>query len=411
MPWQGATATPAATSGRPPERTGSARRFVVEAFTSRAAPPASGTLASRARLVVREGSTPLAPHPLLLAPVRVLGPDAAAAWRAALQQEPRAAAAGAPAFEPVVVSPGITAVVHLRGTGGAELPVVLVHAASAGPLCGLATATPKEARELVVLDSSPPESGAPLALWLPPGPERPDGIVWFLSVEPADAEPALPAAVAEAAAGAAAAAAPGDLLASELRSMVRTLTTVVGERGRRPALHGLARRTGALRCADLSLVADEASLAAIAAELQRSGSPAGDLPADPDAARLAVERAAVTALLPRLDRDELPAPETAWLLRSYGALGWDAPELRLLLAQATTPADAQRAAIAANRDRLMDIDPAVRFEASEWLRRQGVDLGAYDPLQSRDDRREALHAVAAAEAKAAEAAAATGEKR
>jgi hypothetical protein len=168
----------------------------------------------------------------------------------------------------------------------------------------------------------------------------------------------------------------------------------IGLHNRRPPLLEIARTLGAARCRDALLVADEALLIAfterLAAELT---------PADADAP-WPFERTLWRALLPRLERDELPDALHAHCLRQLGAMADDTAALRSAL-DASADGDAfARALRADNVGALADHDAAWRARGRDWLRRQGVEVPGFDPLGDDAARRDALRAFHAVEAAA-----------
>lgn len=166
----------------------------------------------------------------------------------------------------------------------------------------------------------------------------------------------------------------------------------VGQHNRRPPLLEIARTLGALRARDLLLVADESLLIEASERLARELTPA-----DADAP-WPFERAMWRALLPRLERDELPDALYAACLRHLGAMADDTGALRAAL-DGSADADAfVRAVREDNVGALGDHDAAWRTRGLDWLRRQGVAVPGYDPLAGDDARRAALRAFLDAEA-------------
>lgn len=168
----------------------------------------------------------------------------------------------------------------------------------------------------------------------------------------------------------------------------------IGQHNRRPPLLEIARTLGAGRCRDALLVADEALLIAFSERLATELTPA-----DADAP-WPFERALWRALLPRLERDELPDALHAHCLRQLGAMADDTAALRSAL-DASADGDAfARALRADNVGALADHDAAWRARGRDWLRRQGVEVPGFDPLGDDAARRDALRAFHAVEAAA-----------
>lgn len=166
----------------------------------------------------------------------------------------------------------------------------------------------------------------------------------------------------------------------------------VGQHNRRPPLLEIARTLGALRARDLLLVADEPLLIEATERL------AHELTSAEADAPWPFERAMWRALLPRLERDELPDALYAACLRHLGAMADDTGALRSAL-DGSADADAfLRAVREDNVGALADHDAAWRTRGLDWLRRQGVAVPGYDPLATDDARRAALRAFVDAEA-------------
>lgn len=116
------------------------------------------------------------------------------------------------------------------------------------------------------------------------------------------------------------------------------------------------------------------------------------------AAAWQVERAMLSALVPALQRQTLPAALRATLIRHFGALALDPSALDLLL---QTSADASSFATGvrtANLDALADHDTAPRLRARDSLVEHGAAVPDFDPLAPREARQQALRRFAAATA-------------
>lgn len=168
----------------------------------------------------------------------------------------------------------------------------------------------------------------------------------------------------------------------------------IGQHNRRPPLLEIARTLAADRCRDGLLVADEELLIAFTERLARELTPADAASPWP------FERALWRALLPRLERDELPDALHAHCLRQLGAMADDTAALRSALDACVDGAAFARALREDNVGALADHDAAWRVRGVDWLRRQGIDVPGYDPLAGDDARRDALRAFFAAEAAA-----------
>jgi hypothetical protein len=141
-------------------------------------------------------------------------------------------------------------------------------------------------------------------------------------------------------------------------------------------------------------VADEALLIAFTERLAVELTPADAYAPWP------FERVLWRALLPRLERDELPDALHAHCLRQLGAMADDTAALRSALDASADGEAFARALREDNVGALADHDAAWRARGLDWLRRQGVQVPGYDPLGGDDERRVALRTFFAAEAAA-----------
>jgi hypothetical protein len=165
----------------------------------------------------------------------------------------------------------------------------------------------------------------------------------------------------------------------------QTVFAAVGGNSRRPALLAIARPLFAERCVEVLLDADELALIDITAAL-------ADVDLGRDDVAWQFERAMWRALVPRLERDELPRALHSAFLRNFGALADDSASLGLLL---TTSNDGEAMCAGtrdANVDALGDRDAAMRVRAHDWLRYKGVAVLDYSPLAPANERRAALRA-------------------
>ncbi|MCR9243743.1 MAG: hypothetical protein NXI31_01840 [bacterium] len=156
----------------------------------------------------------------------------------------------------------------------------------------------------------------------------------------------------------------------------------VGARPRRGALLALAANFNLPRCLDLLLCLEEAELIAIS----------DSLPADPDSGWL-VERAFLAALLPRLQRGELPPPVVLCLRRHLGALALDPTGLEFALAASKSTAELSDNVVASNRRALSARRASQRALAHEWLSALDLAVPDYDPMAPRSARKAALAAA------------------
>ncbi|MCP4455240.1 MAG: hypothetical protein GY809_27585, partial [Planctomycetes bacterium] len=76
-----------------------------------------------------------------------------------------------------------------------------------------------------------------------------------------------------------------------------------------------------------------------------------------------------------------------------GQLGRDPTTLRELISVHHSVAELNKTLIQENKLYLLDMSPAARTRAFEWLKTQGVTAKSYDPLASAKARREALKAL------------------
>ncbi|MEO6598132.1 MAG: hypothetical protein ABIP94_25595, partial [Planctomycetota bacterium] len=168
-------------------------------------------------------------------------------------------------------------------------------------------------------------------------------------------------------------------------------TLAIGEHNRRAALLGIAQQIDAPRAIDLIVAADEAHLVAITTATAA---------AEPTATDYAwqFERAAWSALLPAMQRDELPPALHACALRHFGALGNDAVMLEMHLRGSRDAPAFAAAVLEENLAALDDRGAAVRVRAHEWLTANAAVVPDYAPLDPRPSRRSALRRYAAARA-------------
>jgi hypothetical protein len=167
--------------------------------------------------------------------------------------------------------------------------------------------------------AAPLPAEGPVVLFVPAGNAPVAGHAFVLARMAADASTA--AAAAQARASAASPAPPQIGWPRRWRIAFQS----VGQHNRRPPLLEIARTLGASRCRDALLVADEALLIAFTERLAVELTPADAYAPWP------FERVLWRALLPRLERDELPDALHAHCLRQLGAMADDTAALRCAL--------------------------------------------------------------------------------
>lgn len=171
----------------------------------------------------------------------------------------------------------------------------------------------------------------------------------------------------------------------------RRALAAIGEHNRRPALLALAQLHRLGRCTDLLLAADERALVEITAGL-------ATLPVDAREQAFPIEAALLQALLPRLERDDLPPGLTAALRRQLGAATDDTFELRRMLVVCRSCDEFTAMLTEENHEALSDRSASVRVRADDWLRLHDGGVPGFDPLGPARQRREALRAAEAAAA-------------
>jgi len=202
------------------------------------------------------------------------------------------------------------------------------------------------------------------------------------------------AAAADLAAADAASQAPPPQPPDALQAQRGLALAAIGGDNRRTALLALAERHRLARCVDLLLCADEPQLIAMTERVAQNA------PADAPDFAWRFERALWRALVPALQRDELPPGLASALLRHLGALGSDPTTLETVLG-GSGDADAFLGALRQeNLLALEDRDPAVRVHAHDWLAANGAAVPDYEPMAPRAERRRALRKFAAAAANA-----------
>jgi hypothetical protein len=190
--------------------------------------------------------------------------------------------------------------------------------------------------------------------------------------------------------------------ADEAQSYPAVLDTLASSERRRRSLVYLADRTGAAVCLDLALVADDATLADLAARAREATS---DLAVTDDRDKLgwSLDRAALALLAARGGADRAPPELKAALVSHAGEAGRQGGLLEEILANAATRDDFDARLVAENYIFLEDSSPASRVRAYDWLLARGRAPQGYDPLASNRERRDALERALAAPASPAAA--------
>jgi len=240
---------------------------------------------------------------------------------------------------------------------------------------------------LLVLRESLGEPGNTAILFLPARDAKGPTLALALRREAADSPGQLAEAVAKATTAADAKERPHPSSA-EVLTIARQITVAqaaVGAGNRRPALLAIAQRLQLPRIVDLLLCADEPTLVAITAGLPA----AADLRQEPETP-WHIEQSVFLALLPMLQRDGLPPPLRASMLRQLGAVTFDPSTLELLLQTSYTTSLFDAALREENLLALADRNAAPRLRAHEWLLAHGGGVPDFDPLGSREERQQAL---------------------
>jgi len=168
-------------------------------------------------------------------------------------------------------------------------------------------------------------------------------------------------------------------------------TLAVAGRGRTALLY-LTRGTGASLTEQVGLLVDDPVLADGLDVLQERLANEGVAVDDVEALGWFLEESTLLWITARmLDPEcEVPVELSSLLMRHAGELA-RYPDMVREVVTASASLDGLRERIEAeNRIFLEDGDPAARVRAFDWLRGHGVELGDYDPLAPRIERREAL---------------------
>ncbi len=266
-----------------------------------------------------------------------------------------------------------------------ELPVVDCEATADGVRVFLRTATEAGAATERAELLHPLTAAASGMLFVPARDGQAAGHALIVSITDAAAADDVAAALA----AARAAAQPGAVPTAAAQQL-RIAAAAIGEQSRRAALLAVAGQLGLPSCTDVLLAADEPHLIAIGAELAGLDATAADY-------GWAFERAIWTALVPGMQRDELPPGLRVAVIRQIGAVAAEPAVLQLHL-QSSADAHAFAATLAdENRHALEDRDPVHRVEAHDWLLAHGQAIADYDPMAPAAARRRALRARASPE--------------
>jgi hypothetical protein len=371
----------------PPAGAGAMPLLAAELFELPGVPATAAPLALCASLVVRAPVTqPFASHPRALTGIHLVQGDAAASLHSEL-----ASGGASLATASVPLPAGASTALDIEAGGQlSELPHCLFARELGAAAVRVALSTPA-GEEQVLLTQAPAAGGPPLVLCLPASALLPAfALVVHVSAEPAaEQEGTAAVAAVEAAAQAATLATTVPERSTQmLRAHAELLQHLVQAEDRRCSLLALAQRVGAVACADFAVSAGTAALARLCTSLDTFDATAGEA-----AQRFQLERGCLQVLLPALQRDEVPPEEAAFLLRWCGAVGRRAARLQDVLDAVTSCDDLAARLLAENRSFLRENDPAGRVHAYDWLLARGQAPPGFDPLGSREQRRQALEAA------------------
>jgi len=266
-----------------------------------------------------------------------------------------------------------------------DLPEVGCEAAVAGVRVFLRTPTAdRRGTEHAVLQQPLTESASGM-LFVPARDGRVAGHALVVTVTdaPADAE------IAAALATARAAAPPAPVPAASTQQL-RIAAGAIGEQSRRAAMLAVAAQLELPACTDILLAADEPQLIAIGGELAGLDATTADY-------GWTFQRAMWNALVPGMQRDQLPPGLRAAVIRQLGAVAAE-PSLLQLHLQASADAGAFVDALQEeNVYALEDRDPVHRVQAHDWLTARGLAVADYDPLAPAAERTRVLRARPRAE--------------
>ncbi len=173
---------------------------------------------------------------------------------------------------------------------------------------------------------------------------------------------------------------------------------------RGPLLY-LANAQGGPLTKDLVLTADERLLTDWAALIPKAEVlSAGKGGGEPSWIVWEVERAAWVCLARRQVKDALGAEWQAILLRHAGEAARYSSTIEDAAMQSADLATMQKRLVLENQLFLEDSSPAPRVRAYDWLTRRGLQPEGFDPLASREERRDVLRALEQARLQAIESA-------
>jgi hypothetical protein len=161
------------------------------------------------------------------------------------------------------------------------------------------------------------------------------------------------------------------------------------EPARRAALLYLADRTDSPAAADVALVADGSTLAALSQAIAQAATKTDPALAAADPGWL-VDRTTLALLSERLSTEALSPELTASLVRRAGDLARRPDGLAELLKAATNTKDLENRIEAENLIALEDSSPTARVRAYDYLASRGKAPAGYDPLSPAKARRAAL---------------------
>lgn len=335
------------------------------------ATPTIGSIEPCLRAVITERGTPFRAASSLPAATRWASPAIAAGDAPLLAS---VCAVAAPGLETTFVP-----------SAAAPLPVLGCTATTAGvELFFEVVADATHGHERAVL-REPLAEGATGMLFLPAPDATFAGHALVVTVVgPAAADDVV---AADATAHAAAAAAS---LSTPSERQLDLAAAAIGAQSRRAAMLAVTAQLELPQCTDVLLAADETRLIAIGDELARLDATRPDYP-------WAFERALWSALVPGLQRDQLPPGLTAAVVRQLGAVAAEPSVLQLHL-QTSTDATAFATTLRQeNVYALAERDPVLRVRAHDWLVARGHAVAGYEPLAPEPDRSSALRAAARAE--------------
>lgn len=282
-----------------------------------------------------------------------------------------------------VVAPGLETT--FAPSAAKSLPAVVCTSVAPGVrLCLAMAAAPDRGTERAVLRDALTEAAAGM-VFVPAADAALAGHALVITVLGAAVPSDLTTAEATARALAVAEALPGATV-----QQLGLAAAAVGEQPRRAAMLAVAAQLAVPACTDVLLAAGEPDLIAIGNQL-----------ADLDATRpdyaWTFARAVWTALVPGLQRDQLPPGLRAAVIRQLGAVAAEPSVLQLHL-QASRDASAFATTLRQeNVLALDDRDPVLRVQAHDWLAARGQAVAGFDPLAPEPARTEALRAHSRAE--------------